>query len=108
MDKKGFTLIELMVTIVILVIIAALSAPQYQATIKRNKDAKIATEGVSLPSTAPETKYYTATVYSADGSVIKVYTITSYENSYDGYELIEEGASEPIMVPKSTIIEPYK
>ena len=39
-DSKGFTLIELMIVVVILAIIAAIAIPNYQETVRKNKEAK--------------------------------------------------------------------
>lgn len=38
--SRGFTLIELMVVVVILTIIAAIAIPNYQETVRKNKEAK--------------------------------------------------------------------
>ncbi|ENW26246.1 type IV pilin protein [Acinetobacter lwoffii] len=38
--SRGFTLIELMIVVVILAIIAAIAIPNYQETVRKNKEAK--------------------------------------------------------------------
>ncbi len=74
-DKRGFTLVELMITIVIVGVLATVAIPLYQANVKRAK-ASEADATMGSIRTALRVYYAENTAYPIEASYVAVHTMS--------------------------------
>lgn len=75
-DKRGFTLVELMITIVIVGVLASVAIPLYQANVKRAKGAEADATMGSI-RTALRVYYAENGSYPTQASYVAVHTMSS-------------------------------
>lgn len=73
-DKRGFTLVELMITIVIVGVLASVAIPLYQANVKRAKAAE-ADAALGSIRTALRVHYAEKARYVIEASYVAVHTL---------------------------------
>lgn len=81
MKKNGFTLIELMITVAIVAILAAIAYPSYQDSVRKARRANGQANLVELASymerTFTETNSYAGATIAASGVTSDYYTFTT-------------------------------
>ena len=81
-DKRGFTLVELMITIVIVGVLASVAIPLYQANVKRAKGTE-ADATLGSIRTALRVYYAENGNYPTEASYVAVYTMSIDMDSLD-------------------------
>ena len=99
MKKKGFTLLEVLVVIIIIGILAALALPQYMKTIKKARVAE-ATSNIGSIRGA-EIRYYQendAIVAGSNFSELDIEDPNNVNNSYFTYEVSGTSPDDMVIV----------
>jgi prepilin-type N-terminal cleavage/methylation domain-containing protein len=99
MKKKGFTLLEVLVVIIIIGILAALALPQYMKTIKKARIAEAASNIGSLRGA--EIRYYQEKdeiVIGDDFSNLDIEDPNDIANAYFTYTVVSGTAPEDIVI----------
>src|SRR5664280_778412 len=91
--RKGFTLIELMVVIAIIIILAAIAIPNYLTMTKRAKKSRVASDFAAL-STALETFRTDWNVYPISGVLTLAPANVGYRELSGYYTLANKDATK--------------
>lgn len=104
-EKKGFTLIEVMIVVVIVAILAAVAVPSYQESVRKTKRAE-AKEALTRIAAAQERFFFTNNGYTDDLSLLG-YSGGVSENGYYNIDLTGgNGPSDRIHCTSGTTTYP--
>ena len=92
MHKKGFTLLEVLIVVIIIGILAAIALPQYTATIEKSKSAEAATNVGSI-RTALDRYWYQNGAVTTTIDNLDIDNPNSVTNKLYAYSIADDGTT---------------